>query len=238
MDAEHGVLAAPIKIKRPRPQGVFDAAIHVARQIGTAPQHLRGRRPAGPGGLAAHMGDAAPFKAPTPHANAIGHGLTPAHRQVEPARARIDGDRACGLPGGIRHQLARSAGAGGARFVIAGAIALIGLGPEARRPHLGLPPVRIAGIAVKIRRQDRTTGGGVIGDAQERPGELRGGGRIAKGQTAKDCGDMQGAVGEGLEGHDGALFRREMRLSSCVPKTSSEEERLRLDGSWRLRHEG
>ena len=56
------------EIERPCAERVVRAARHMARQIGTAQQHLGRRRPIRPFGLAADPLDARPFEAGAPNA--------------------------------------------------------------------------------------------------------------------------------------------------------------------------
>ena len=59
------------QVERAGAERVANAAVHVPGQIGTAQQHFRRRRPAGPFGLAANGFDARPFEARTADADAV-----------------------------------------------------------------------------------------------------------------------------------------------------------------------
>src|SRR4051812_17610453 len=63
MDAVDQVLAIPVKVMRAGPERVVGAALHVLRQFRTADEHLGGRRPIGPDGLASDLGPAEPLEA-------------------------------------------------------------------------------------------------------------------------------------------------------------------------------
>src|SRR5205807_208259 len=71
VDAVH----AGAEIDRAGPERIVDAAAHVARQIGTAAQHLAGWRPVRPFLFRAHPLDAAPGKARAPHPDPVADRL-------------------------------------------------------------------------------------------------------------------------------------------------------------------
>src|ERR1700722_890382 len=85
------------EIERPRAERIVRAARHMARQIGTAQQHLGRRRPVRPFGLAADPLDARPFEAWTPYADAVAQRLSVwLDQEQEPVR-RVHDKGSCRL---------------------------------------------------------------------------------------------------------------------------------------------
>ena len=101
------VAVAVVEIERAGAERVVDAAVHKARQIGSALQHCRWRRPRGPFRLAANMCASAPFKARAPDADAVADRLTAPQRQIKRAPIGVDGDGARLLSRGIGDEHAR-----------------------------------------------------------------------------------------------------------------------------------
>src|SRR4029079_6068741 len=94
------------EIHRPRTERIAGAAGHVARQIGLAGDHFRGRRPGRPFGLAGDGLRARPGEAVAADADAVAHRLAVAEHEVEVRIRHIDNDGANRLPGSVVDQSA------------------------------------------------------------------------------------------------------------------------------------
>ena len=95
------------EIEGARAERVLEAAAHVPRQVGTAPQHLRRRAPIRPFALHRHGLGARPGEALAPDADAVLDRLAAPEHVVEPPLRGRDHDRARRLPAVPRHDLAR-----------------------------------------------------------------------------------------------------------------------------------
>jgi hypothetical protein len=93
------------EIHRPRAERIFRAAFHVARQIGAALEHFRGRRPRRPFLLGGNPFHAGPGEARLADTDAVAHRLTVALHQIEKLVRRIDDDGAGRLLAVIRDHL-------------------------------------------------------------------------------------------------------------------------------------
>ena len=82
------------EIHRARTERIFRAALHEARQVGTAPEHLRGRRPVRPFLLGDDRGGAGPGEADAPDADAVAQRRAAVLHQIEPPLGGVDDDRA------------------------------------------------------------------------------------------------------------------------------------------------
>src|SRR5262249_62216947 len=78
------------EIERARAERIVRTARHMAREVGPAPQHLRGRRPGRPFALGADALDAAPAEAVAPDADAVAQRLTIAQHEIKPSFPRPD----------------------------------------------------------------------------------------------------------------------------------------------------
>ena len=86
------------EVHRARAERIVDAALHVARQVGTAPQHLRRRGPVRPFALVGDVGHARPGEARPADADAVSQRLMVGQDVIEPPLAGADDDRAGRLP--------------------------------------------------------------------------------------------------------------------------------------------
>src|SRR4029450_589821 len=82
------------EIHRARAERIVLAALHVARQVGSPPQHLRRRSPIRPFPLRADLLPAGPAEAVAADADAVAHGLTVAEDQIQAALGGVDVDAA------------------------------------------------------------------------------------------------------------------------------------------------
>ena len=106
MNAEH----CAADVNGPRPERIANAALHMARQVGTAADHLRGRRPARPFALVCDLMRARPFEAWASDADAISQRLAVSEHIIEPPLRGRNDDRAGPFVTGIGHGLARNGG--------------------------------------------------------------------------------------------------------------------------------
>src|SRR5215471_5534289 len=95
------------EIERARAERIVEAARHMTRQVGPAPEHLRGRRPVRPFALGADALDATPAEAVAPDTDAVGERLAVAEHKIEPPFPGPDHDRAGLVIGGEAHGRAR-----------------------------------------------------------------------------------------------------------------------------------
>src|SRR5262249_14985403 len=87
-------IEARAEIHSARAERVFRPAFHVARQVGTALEHLRRRRPIRPLAHAAHVVDAGPGEARPADANAVTDRPAVLLHQIEQPLVRVDHDGA------------------------------------------------------------------------------------------------------------------------------------------------
>jgi hypothetical protein len=102
------------EIEGARAERIGGAAGHEARQVGAAAQHLGGRAPVRPLGLAGDGLGAAPAEARTADADAVADGGAAGLDEVEAALLRVDDDGARRIAAGEGHRLARDGGDTGA----------------------------------------------------------------------------------------------------------------------------
>src|SRR5215470_1562817 len=95
------------EIDCPRAQWVLDAAFHVTRQVGPAPEHLRGRRPVRPFLFGRYRSCSRPCEADAADADTIADCLAWAGDIVEPPLAGVDNDRTWSVVGRQSDGLAR-----------------------------------------------------------------------------------------------------------------------------------
>ncbi|MBA7468299.1 hypothetical protein ES707_03542 [subsurface metagenome] len=93
MDAVHG----RAEIHRACAERIVDAALHVARQVGPAGQHLRRRGPVRPFLLGGDPVHPAPAEAVAADADAVAQRLAVREHQIQPALAGVHYDRAGGV---------------------------------------------------------------------------------------------------------------------------------------------
>src|SRR5947207_291696 len=82
------------EIHRPGAERIFRAALHVARQVRAALEHLFGRNPVRPFALGRNVLDARPREARAADADAVADRAAPLLDEVEKTLARIDDDGA------------------------------------------------------------------------------------------------------------------------------------------------
>src|SRR5262245_47490258 len=92
-------------IERARAERIAGTAGHPARKIRLPRDHLRRWRPVRPLSLFADVVHAPPLKAIAADADAVPHGDTVAHDEIEEAIVRVDDDRARRLLGAVVHRL-------------------------------------------------------------------------------------------------------------------------------------